>query len=51
MKPLLEIGRFAELKDPVKFSQVILSFDSIAWPDDLDLDPEYLYKSSISITK
>jgi len=46
MKPYLDRGIFRELKDEKKFSSVRISFDSIEWCNQADLDPEFLYKKS-----
>ena len=46
MKPYLEIGKFQELKDKDLFKSVKVSFDSIEWANQLDLDPELLYEKS-----
>jgi hypothetical protein len=46
MKPYLEIGIFKELKDTAQFNTVHLSFDTIEWNNEADLDPEDLYKYS-----
>lgn len=46
VKPLFAFGRFRELKSPALFKTVRISFDTIAWANELDLDPEYLYKHS-----
>jgi len=51
MKPLLSIGRFSELKDVAEFNRVSVSFDTIQWSNGLDLDPEYLYSESTSLTE
>jgi hypothetical protein len=45
--PFLKIGKFEELKDVSKFSQVFVSFDTIEWKNGLDLDPELLYEKSV----
>lgn len=44
--PYLEVGKFSELKDDDLFKSVHISFDSIAWKNQLDLDPELLYSKS-----
>ncbi len=44
--PYLEVGKFSELKDDTLFKSVHISFDSIAWKNQLDLDPELLYSKS-----
>ena len=46
ISPYLELGRFKELKDQEKFSEVFISFDTIQWSNGIDLDPELLYNSS-----
>lgn len=48
VKPYLEIGKFQELKDKALFKSVRVSFDSIEWDNQLDLDPELLYEKSSS---
>jgi hypothetical protein len=45
-RPLLTIGRFQALASPGAFRNVRVAFDSIAWENGLDLDPEYLYVRS-----
>lgn len=49
MRPYLEIGVFKELKNVNIFKTVQTSFDTIAWTNDIDLDPEMLYQKSIKI--
>ena len=51
MKPYLDYGVFKELLDKSLFDSVFVSFDSIQWPNGVDLDPEVLYKKSYSISK
>lgn len=46
MQPILDFGRFTELKDLIEFKKVHIAFDSIQWSNGLDLDPEYLYEKS-----
>jgi len=46
MQALLDFGKFRELASPSLFRTVRVSFDTIAWPNGLDLDPEYLYEHS-----
>ncbi len=43
----LHIGKFSELKNKKLFNSVKVSFDSIQWDNNLDLDPELLYKKSV----
>ncbi len=49
MKPYLEFGVFRELKDISLFKTVRTSFDTIAWANEADLDPEILYQKSTKI--
>jgi hypothetical protein len=49
MNPYLDKGIFKELRDVSKFNTVKLSFDTIEWDNEADLDPEFLYKYSLKI--
>ncbi len=49
VKPYLDLGIFKELKDKKLFKTVKVSFDSIEWQNEADIDPEVLYKDSILI--
>jgi len=49
VNPYLEIGKFQELKNKKMFKTVRVSFDSIEWDNQLDLDPELLYEKSKSV--
>ena len=49
MNPFLSKGIFRELKDISKFNTVKISFDTIEWENEADLDPEILYKESVRI--
>ena len=46
VSPYLDLGKFSELKDVSLFNSVTVSFDTIQWPNHLDLDPELLYQKS-----
>jgi hypothetical protein len=46
MKPYLDRGVYRELKDESKFKSVRVSFDSIEWCNQADIDPEFLYEKS-----
>jgi len=45
--PYLDTGVFAALKDEKMFKRVKVSFDTIEWPNGIDLDPEVLYEKSV----
>jgi len=47
VKPYLDTGLFKTLKDEKLFKMVKVSYDSIEWPNKVDLDPEVLYEKSI----
>ncbi len=49
VNPYLEIGKFQELKDEKLFKTVRVSFDSIEWNNQLDLDPKLLYQKSKAV--
>jgi len=46
MKPYLKLGIFKELNDISKFNSVRVSFDSIEWDNEADIDPEVLFTDS-----
>ena len=43
MKPFLNFGVFQKIKDPLIFNQVRVAFDTIEWPNGIDLDPDFVY--------
>lgn len=49
MNPYLDKGIFQELRELSMFNTVRLSFDTIEWKNQADLDPEVLYKDSVKI--
>ena len=49
MKPYLNRGIFKELNDISKFNAVRVSFDSIEWENEADIDPEVLFTNSEKI--
>jgi hypothetical protein len=49
VKPYLNIGLFNELKCVDMFNTVKVSFDTVEWKNEADLDPEILYQNSIKI--
>jgi hypothetical protein len=51
MNPYLDKGIFKELRDVTIFKNVRLSFDTIEWPNQIDLDPEILYEQSINLSE
>ncbi len=49
MKPYLDFGIFKELKNEKIFNSVKISFDTIEWSNEADLDPEFIYNKSVPI--
>ena len=47
MKPYLDKGIFTELKDKTMFNSVRVSYDTIEWENQADMDPERLYEDSV----
>jgi len=45
--PYLDTGVFAALRYENLFKRVKVSFDTIEWPNGIDLDPEVLYEDSV----
>ncbi len=51
MKPWLDSGPvFRELRDVAVFNTARVSFDTVEWSNEADLDPEFLYRHSVSVT-
>ena len=46
VKPYLDTGLFRTLRDEKVFKMVKVSYDTIEWPNGVDLDPEVLYEKS-----
>jgi len=49
--PYLERGIFTRLKDPAKFKQAYVAFDTVCWPGNIDIAPETLYDRSVPIVE
>jgi hypothetical protein len=45
-RPYLEKGDFCQLRDPARFKQAYVAFDTVCWPGNLDIAPETLYDRS-----
>lgn len=45
--PWLNTGRFSELRNEAIFKAVRISFDTVEWPNGIDIDPEELYAGSV----
>ena len=51
MRPYLNTGIFKELKDDAIFKTAKVSFDTVEWDNQADIDPERLYHESIALEK
>jgi hypothetical protein len=49
MKPYLHRGVFRELANKAMFNTVHVSYDTVAWKNDVDLAPEILYEKSVPV--
>jgi antitoxin component YwqK of YwqJK toxin-antitoxin module len=49
MNPYLNTGIFKELKDETIFKTAKVSFDTVEWDNEADIDPETLYKDSVAL--
>jgi Protein of unknown function (DUF2442). len=47
MSPYLEKGIFRELKDLSLFKSARISFDTVEWENEADIDTETLYENSV----
>jgi len=49
VKPYLDKGIFQELREPSVFYSAHVSFDTVEWDNEADLDPEVLYMESVPL--
>jgi len=49
VKPYIETGRLEALKEPAVFKAVRVSFDTIEWPNEIDMDPEAVCQASVPV--
>jgi hypothetical protein len=48
-RPYLSKGAFTRLQNPALFKQAYVAFDTVCWPDELDIAPETLYDRSTAL--
>ncbi|WP_414040088.1 DUF2442 domain-containing protein [Acidithiobacillus sp. M4-SHS-6] len=49
MTPYLDKGVFTRLKNLAEFKRAYVGFDTVCWPDNLDLAPETLFDRSVPL--
>lgn len=49
MKPYLHTGVFKSLKNETIFKSAKVSFDTVAWNNEADIDPETWYHEGVSV--
>lgn len=49
VRPYLDKGIFSQLKDRALFARAFVAFDTVCWPNELDIAPETLYIQSVPI--
>ena len=47
LTPLLERKCYARLNDPAFLASVNVQNGCVTWPDDIDIDPDWLYEDSV----
>lgn len=47
VRPYLDKGVFRQLKSQALFEQAYVAFDTVCWPNELDIAPETLYVKSV----
>jgi hypothetical protein len=50
VRPYLDKGVFSQLKDRTLFARAYVAFDTVCWPNNLDIAPETLYVKSVPIS-
>ncbi|WP_035055623.1 DUF2442 domain-containing protein [Desulfuromonas sp. TF] len=50
VRPYLDKGVFSQLKDQALFARAFVAFDTVCWPNNLDIAPETLYVKSVPIS-
>ncbi len=51
MKPYMDTGIFKTLKNEAVFKTAKVSFDTVEWDNEADIDPETLYQEGVDIKK
>jgi hypothetical protein len=51
VKPFLDRGLFAQLRDKSLFRSVHVSFDTVEWANGVDICPELMYDEGVPVTE
>lgn len=49
LKPLLTRKCYAKLNNKAFLARAFIQFGCVTWPDDIDIDPDWLYEDSIPV--
>ncbi|MDO5376907.1 MAG: DUF2442 domain-containing protein [Clostridia bacterium] len=49
VKPLLDRKCYVKLKNPRFFSMARVEYGCVTWPENIDIDPEWLYEDSCPV--
>ena len=49
IKPLLSRKCYTRLNDKTFFAKVSIQYGCVTWPDNIDIDPDWLYEDSITV--
>ena len=49
LKPLLTRKCYAKLNNKAFLAQAFIQFGCVTWPDDIDIDPDWLYEDSVPV--
>jgi len=50
VRPYLNKGIFTQLQDKSLFARAYVAFDTVCWPNDLDIAPDTLYLQSVPVS-
>jgi len=50
VRPYLDKGVFTQLQDKSLFARAYVAFDTVCWPNDLDIAPDTLYLQSVPVS-
>ena len=51
LKPLLSRKCYAKLNDKTFLSLATIQYGCVTWPDDIDIDPDWLYEDSVAVSQ